>query len=148
MVNTRWMATKDLDRVTDIELRSNDYYLSKDELVLLLRKRNIVAMVATEGSEVVGFMVYELLNRRIQLISLGVHPGHRRKGVGKQLIQRLCDKLSPRKRTKIFAEVRESNLHLLLFLKKQDFVAVEVLKDYFEDTGEDSFVMQYSHRRG
>jgi ribosomal-protein-alanine N-acetyltransferase len=137
------MLTKDLDAVVAIELRSNEFYISREDLTALLRRRSVVAMVAVEEGEVVGFMIYELMNRRINLIDIAVHCKHRGNGVGAQLIERLKSKLSAKRRTKITAEVRESNLDAQLFLKKQSFVGTEVLKDYFPDTNEDAFVMHY-----
>lgn len=146
MVCTRWMLTKDLDFVTSIETKNNEHYMSRDDMVKLLRKRSVVAIVAVEGDnedngEITGFVIYELMNRRIQLHNLVVDQNHRKKGVGSILINTLKGKLS--KRTKISAEVRETNLQMQLFLKSKDFNAVEILKNYFPDTEEDAFVMSF-----
>lgn len=146
MVHTRWMLTKDLDFVTLIETKGNEYYTSRDDMMKLLRKRSVVAMVAIEGEnedngEIVGFVIYELMNRRIQLHNLVVSQKHRKKGIGSILIDKLKEKLS--KRNKISAEVRETNLQVQMFLKSKDFNAVEMLRNYFLDTGEDAFVMSY-----
>ena len=148
MICIRWMLTKDLDTVTSIETKSNEYYISRDDMIKLLRKRSVVAMVAVEGEnedtgEITGFMIYELMNRRIQLLDIAVHTKYRRKGIGTGLIEKLKEKLSHKRRTKISTEVRESNLELLLFLKRQNFRAVEVIRNYFQDTGEDAFVMHF-----
>lgn len=147
MAETRWMLTKDLDAVAAIELRSNEFYISREDLIKLLRRRSVVAMVAVEGDldegQVVGFMIYELMNRRINLIDIAVHYKYRGVGIGAQLIERLKGKLSVKRRTKITAEIRESNLDTQLFLKKQAFVGTEVLRDYFPDTNEDAFVMHH-----
>jgi ribosomal-protein-alanine N-acetyltransferase len=140
----RWMLTKDLDAVTSIELISNEYYIGRDELVALLRKRSVVAMVAEENETVVGFMIYELLNRRIQLLDIAVQVASRKKGIGTMLIDKLKGKLLLKHRVKISAEIRETNLDCLNFLKKQEFKATKVLKDYFKDTNEDAFVMQFA----
>jgi ribosomal-protein-alanine N-acetyltransferase len=140
------MLTKDLDFVTLIETKGNEYYTSRDDMMKLLRKRSVVAMVAIEGEnedngEIVGFVIYELMNRRIQLHNLVVSQKHRKKGIGSILIDKLKEKLS--KRNKISAEVRETNLQVQMFLKSKDFNAVEMLRNYFLDTGEDAFVMSY-----
>lgn len=144
MVETRWMLTKDLDAVAAIELKSSEFYMSREDLIKLLRRRSVVAMVAVDNELIVGFMIYELMNRRIQLLNIAVHNKHIRQGIGKQLIDRLKSKLSAKRRTKISTEVRESNLNTQLFLKQQEFRGTEVLRDYFPDTHEDAFVMQYT----
>jgi ribosomal-protein-alanine N-acetyltransferase len=142
------METKDLDRVMMIETLSNEFYLTKEDMVEMLRRKNVVVMVALKDesvdSEIVGFIIYELMSKRIQVLDMAIHPNYRRMGYGKTLIDKLKDKLSIKKRIKISTEVRESNLSLQLFLKSQNFIAHEILKDYFEDTKEDGYIMQYS----
>jgi ribosomal-protein-alanine N-acetyltransferase len=39
--------------------------------------------------------------------------------------------------------VRETNLTAQLFFRAQGFRAVRVLRGYYEDSGEDAFLMQY-----
>lgn len=149
MITIRWMQTKDLDSVTSIELKNNEFYITKEELISLLRKRSIVAIAAIYNEKeidekVVGFIVYEVMNRRIQILDMSVHYQYQLKGIGTALIQALKDKLSFKKRTKLSVEVRETNLGLQLFLQKNGFLAVEVLKDYFPDTHEDAFIMTFT----
>ena len=52
-------------------------------------------------------------------------------------------KLSSHRRTRITLEVRETNLPAQLFFRTQGFRAVRVLRSYYEDSGEDAFLMQY-----
>lgn len=143
MVTTRWMQTKDLDSVTSIELKNNEFYITKEELITLLRRKSVVAIVAIDNDKVIGFIVCELMNRRIQILDMAVHHAYQLKGVGTLLIDKLKEKLSPKKRTKISIEVRETNLGLQLFLQKKEFLGIEVLKDYYPDTHEDAFVMTF-----
>jgi ribosomal-protein-alanine N-acetyltransferase len=143
MADIRWMATRDIDAVAAIELKSNEFYISRDDLIKLLRRRSVVSMVAVENDKVIGFIVYELMNRRIQLLDIAVHSKFRNQGIGTDLINKLKSKLSNNRRTKISTEIRESNLEFQLFLQKCGFIGHEVLKDYFPDTNEDAFLMHY-----
>jgi len=43
-------------------------------------------------------------------------------------------------------EVRETNLAAQLFFKNQGFRAVTVLRDYYDDTPEDAYIMQFRCR--
>ena len=43
-------------------------------------------------------------------------------------------------------EVRETNLDAQLFFRAQGFRAVNVLRDFYEDTTEDAYLMQYRYR--
>ena len=143
MATIRWMQTKDLDFVTSIELKNNEFYSTRDDIINLLRRKSVVGIVALEEEEIIGFIIYELMNRRIQMLDMGVHQDYHKKGIGSFMINELKDNLSPKKRTKISVEVRETNLGFQLFLQKNNFLAIEVLKDYFPDTNEDAFVMSY-----
>ena len=59
------------------------------------------------------------------------------------MVAKLISKLSSHRRTRITLEVRETNLVAQLFFRAQDFRAVRVLRGYYEDSGEDAFLMQY-----
>ena len=54
----------------------------------------------------------------------------------------MCARTSHR-RTRITLAVRERNLFAQLFFRSQGFRAVRVLRGYYEDSGEDAFLMQY-----
>ena len=56
---------------------------------------------------------------------------------------KLISKLSSHRRTRITLEVRETNLPAQLFFRAQGFRALRVLRGYYEDSGEDAFLMQY-----
>ena len=100
-------------------------------------------MVAEQGEKVVGFMIYELHKSKLHILNFAVSPMFRRLGVGGQMIAKLVSKLSSHRRTKITLEVRETNLPAQLFFRAQGFKAMRVLRAYFEDSGEDAFLMQY-----
>ena len=59
------------------------------------------------------------------------------------MVAKLISKLSSHRRTRITLEVRETNLVAQLFFRKQEFRAIRVLRAYYEDSGEDAFLMQY-----
>jgi ribosomal-protein-alanine N-acetyltransferase len=59
------------------------------------------------------------------------------------MVAKLISKLSSHRRTRITLEVRETNLGAQLFFRSQGFRAVRVLRAFYEDSGEDAFLMQY-----
>jgi ribosomal-protein-alanine N-acetyltransferase len=103
-------------------------------------------MVAEHDDRVVGFMVYELHKTRIHVLNFAVAPGYRRRGVGSQMLAKLTGKLSSQRRTRIVLEVRETNLSAQLFFRENGFRAVSVLKEYYADSPEDAYMMQYRFR--
>jgi ribosomal-protein-alanine N-acetyltransferase len=60
------------------------------------------------------------------------------------MVAKLISKLSSHRRTRITLAVRETNLAAQLFFRAMEFKAVRVLRGYYEDTGEDAFLMQYA----
>ena len=97
-------------------------------------------------TEIVGFMIYELHKNRLHILNFAVHEDHRRHGVGKAMVSKLLGKLSHERRNRIMLEVRETNLEAQLFFKSLGFRAISVLRDFYDDTAEDAYLMQYRHR--
>lgn len=124
----------------------------EDDFIRCLRQRNCICMVAEHGERVVGFMVYELHKTKLHVLNFAASPLARRRGVGRQMIEKLAGKLSGDRRDRITLDVREGNLPAQLFFKAMGFRAVSVLRNFYqeEDTDEDAyhFVMRLGDRRG
>ena len=50
------------------------------------------------------------------------------------------------KQNRIVVEVRETNLAVQLFFRDAGFRAVSVLRNHYEETPEDAYVMEYQYR--
>jgi ribosomal-protein-alanine N-acetyltransferase len=142
-VHIRWMIRRDMPEVLQTEQESFEYAWTEEDFLRCLRQRNCIGMVAEQGERVVGFMIYELHKNRLHILNFAVHPAYRRHGVGMQMVAKLISKLSSHRRTRITLEVRETNLAAQLFFRSQGFKAVRVLRSFYEDSGEDAFLMQY-----
>ena len=143
-VHIRWMIRRDMPEVLQTEQESFEYAWTEEDFLRCLRQRNCIGMVAEQGEKVVGFMIYELHKAKLHILNFAVHPSSRRKGVGAQMVAKLISKLSSHRRTRITLAVRETNLPAQLFFRAQEFKAVRVLRGYYEDTGEDAFLMHYA----
>jgi ribosomal-protein-alanine N-acetyltransferase len=142
-VHIRWMIRRDMPEVLQTEQLSFDYPWSEEDFLRCLRQRNCIGMIAEQAEKVVGFMIYELHKTKLHIMNFAVHPDHRRQDVGSQMVSKLISKLSSHRRTRITLEVRETNLPGQIFFRAQGFRAVRVLRAYYEDTGEDAYLMQY-----
>jgi [ribosomal protein S18]-alanine N-acetyltransferase len=145
-VHIRWMIRRDMPEVLAIESACFEFPWSEDDFIRCLRQRNCIGMVADLDDEVVGFMIYELHKTRLHLLNFAVSPRHRRQKVGSRMIAKLAAKLSTQRRTRIVLEVRETNLAAQLFFRERGFRAVSLLRDFYEDTTEDAYLMQYRYR--
>ncbi len=142
-VHIRWMIRRDMPEVLQIETGSFEFPWFEEDFIRCLRQRNCIGMVAEHGERVVGFMIYELHKTRLHVLNFAVAPEYRRMNVGQQMIEKLVSKLSSQRRTRISLEVRETNLAAQLFFRQNGFRATAVLRDFYDDSTEDAYVMQY-----
>ena len=142
-VQIRWMIRRDMPEVLKIENASFEFNWTEEDFLACLRQRNCIGMVAEAEDRVVGFMIYELHKNKLNVLNFAVAPHCRRQGIGTQMIGKLAAKLTTHRRSKVTLAVRESNLTAQLFFRHQEFKAVKVLKNFYEDSGEDAFLMEY-----
>ena len=145
-VHIRWMIRRDMPSVLAIENKSFEFAWTEEDFIRCLRQRNCIGMVAEEDDEVAGFMIYELHKNRLHILNFAVATEHRRAGIGNAMMAKLLGKLSLERRNRIMLEVRETNLEAQLFFKTLGFRAVSVLRDFYEDTDEDAYLMQFRYR--
>jgi len=142
-VQIRWLIRRDMTEVLAIEQASFEYAWTEEDFLCCLRQRNCIGMVAEHDGRIVGFMIYELHKSRLRLLNFAVAPDARRRGIGAQMVRRLIDKLSQQRRHEIVLEVRETNLAAQLFFRSMGFMALGVLRDRYDDTTEDAYLMRY-----
>ena len=145
-VHIRWMIRRDMPEVLAIENRSFEFPWSDEDFIRCLRQRNCIGMVAEYDERVVGFMIYELHKNRLHVLNFAVRPEFRRRGVGHSMIRKLIGKLSDQRRNRILLEIRETNLDAQLFFRACGFRAISVLREFYEDSPEDAYLMQFRYR--
>jgi ribosomal-protein-alanine N-acetyltransferase len=145
-VHIRWMIRRDMPEVLDIERESFEFPWFEEDFIRCLRQRNCIGMVAEHSEHVVGFMIYELHKTRLHILNFAVAGDVRHRSVGTQMIEKLVGKLSSQRRTEISLEVRETNLGAQLFFRQSGFRATNVLRDFYDDSPEDAYVMQYCYK--
>ena len=142
-IHVRWMIRRDMREVLDVEREAFEFPWSDEDFTRCLRQRNCIGMVAESGDSVVAFMIYELHRSRLHVLNFAVARSHRRLGIGTRMMEKLVGKLSPERRSRIVLEVRETNLPAQLFFRSLGFRAISVLKDFYQDTTEDAYLMHY-----
>ena len=143
-IHVRWMIRRDMPEVLEIEQEAFEFPWSDDDFTRCMRQRNCIGMVAEIADSIVAFMIYELHRSRLHVLNFAVRRSHRRLGIGTQMMDKLVAKLSPERRDKIVLEVRERNLPAQLFFRSLGYRATSVLKDFYQDTTEDAYLMQYA----
>lgn len=133
----RWMIRRDMPEVLEIENRSFLDAWDEEEFIRHLRQKNCIGMVAERDERVVGYMIYDLHRRRLELLKLAVHPAFRRQRVGAQLVRKLIGKLSPQRRTELVAMVDDRLTGAHLFFRAAGMVATTVVRDWIDTVDND-----------
>lgn len=132
-LTVRWMLRADHPDVLAIEREcfAPEECWTEDELVLVLRSRNAIALVAEVDRKISGFVVYELRSGVFHIDNLAVGIRYRRTGVATALVDRLKAKLNnpahANPRNTIETALCEYNVAGQLFLKSQKFRCTEVV---------------------
>ena len=142
-LHIRWLIRRDMPEVLAIEQSSFGFQWREEDFLACLRNRNCIGMVAEQDHEIVGFMIYELHKSKLRILNFAVATESRRRGVGRQMVARLFDKLSQQRRKEIVLDIRETNIDAQMFFQSQGFRAINVLRDYYDDTEEGAYVFQY-----
>ena len=142
-IQLRWMIRRDMPEVLAIEQEAFEFPWSDEDFTRCLRQRNCIGMVAEVGDSVIAFMIYELHRTRLHVLNFAVRRSHRRLGIGTQMMGKLFAKLSVERRDRILLEVRERNLPAQVFFRSLGYRAITVLKDFYEDSTEDAYLMEY-----
>ena len=142
-VQVRWLVRRDFSQVQAIEKMCFEFPWTSEEFLQCLHQPNCLGMVAQHEERVVGFVVYEMPKNRILITNIAVDPEFQRHGIARQMIQKIVSKMIYQQRHKVAIAIRETNLPALLCFRALGFRAATVLKNFYEEMDEDTYVLQY-----
>jgi ribosomal-protein-alanine acetyltransferase len=98
--------------------------------------------VATKNEgEVIGAIAWRDIAGEAEILNLAVESTHRRRGIGRQLMHAALDEIAARGATRVFLEVRESNLSAQLFYRQFGFSQDGRRRNYYSDPAEDAMLL-------
>lgn len=130
--HVRWMIRRDMLEVLEID-EAAPFPMGEEGILRALRQRNCIGMVVELGERVVGFMIYELHKKHLEVVRLVVHPRYRRDGAGTVLFRKLANKLSYHRRRLVLFDVPDLCLDMHLFLRQMGAVAVDIIRQGADD---------------
>ena len=138
-VAIRRLAYSDLPAVCSIERRSFPTPWSLAMFVLELSKPSGICLAATEGDELLGYLVCSRYDQVWHLMNVAVAPERRRAGVARSLIGQLVEEGGGR--LPFTLEVRVSNRPAIAMYERLGFRSAGVRPRYYQDNGEDALIM-------
>lgn len=114
-----------------------------EDFLAVFEEKGVAGVVAVRDGEVIGFAIVCIRKTGIELYNLAVRPKSRRIRVGADIIGYIVAKaLTTKVRgLVIHMTVREHNLPAQMFLKSLGFMYTHTVASFYEDTGEDAYVL-------
>lgn len=141
-VRFRSARPADLPRLVRIERASFPLPWSETAFRSVMRREDGRVIVAQRGGSVVGYAVVWFAADEGELGDLAVAPDHRRRGVGRALLEEALEEARVRGADHLFLQVRESNEAALRLYDSAGFRKVGRRRGYYRSPSEDALVLQ------
>jgi len=135
----RRLTYSDLPSVISIERRSFPTPWSLAMFVLELSKPSGICLAASDGDELLGYLVCSRYDQVRHLMNVAVAPEHRRSGIARRLIGKLVEEGGGK--LPFTLEVRVSNHPAIRMYERLGFRSAGVRPRYYQDNGEDALIM-------
>jgi ribosomal-protein-alanine N-acetyltransferase len=137
----RRLAYSDLPGVIAIERRSFPAPWSLAMFVLELSKPSGICLAASDGENLLGYLICSRYDQVWHLMNVAVAPERRRAGVASGLIRRLLEESGEGAELPITLEVRVTNRDAITMYEGLGFRSAGVRPRYYQDNGEDALIM-------
>lgn len=141
MVKIVKMTENEITGVYNVEINSFNKPWSLKSFKDELKNEIATYFVAYDENEIAGYIGMWSISGQCDITNIAVLPKHRRKGIGRKLIEHLIDYCKNKSLSPIYLEVRESNEAAKSLYSLMGFKMVGNRKRYYADTGEDAIIM-------
>src|SRR4051794_26887700 len=135
----RQLTYSDLPAVLSVERRSFPTPWSLAMFVLELSKPSGICLAASDGDQLVGYLVCSRYDHVWHLMNVAVAPERRRAGVASRLIARLFEEAG--RELPFTLEVRVSNRPAIAMYERLGFRSAGIRPRYYQDNSEDALIM-------
>jgi len=122
-VRPRFISYEEAPLVADIEWLCFPDPWSEQKIKEFIDHRGTIGLIADYETMLVGYILYEPTDHRIDIHRMAVLPRFQQRTVGTQLIHRMIDKLYAQSRKNLTAKVPDTNLDAQLFFQAMQFIA-------------------------
>jgi ribosomal-protein-alanine N-acetyltransferase len=129
-------SVKYLDKLYEIEKECFDKEaFTRKQIAQLLTDYNSVSLIARENGEIAGFIVGVIYPDRkavnSHILTIDVLPSHRRKGIGRMLLQEMESIFAKKGVQACLLEVREDNVAAISLYSELRYKEIGRLKNYY-----------------
>jgi ribosomal-protein-alanine acetyltransferase len=128
----RRFASRDVEAIEVLAKNSPEAAQWSRESCAQLNDRGYLAWVSDAAGTLLGFLVARVAAREAEILNLAVDPANRRRGIAGGLFHEALAEFRRLSVTRVFLEVRETNLAAISFYEKHEFVRTGERPDYYQ----------------
>jgi [ribosomal protein S18]-alanine N-acetyltransferase len=143
MIEFRKLKLRDLNAIEEIERTSYPTPWSRSMFAGELAKPSSICLGAVDGErdELVGYLIISRYVDAWHVMNIAIAPEYRRRGIARQLMERLFEVTARDARRGYTLEVRVSNEAAIQLYEELGFRARGVRRGYYTDNREDALIM-------
>ncbi len=134
------LETADLEALRDLERHCFSYHWSEEQFKLGLARNVFHFLGVKDQGRLTAYLAFSVAGGDMEILNLGVHPDHRRKGHASNLMTtllHLCRKMGIEAG---YLDVKPSNTPAIALYEKFGFTCYGRRKNYYPDTGESALL--------
>lgn len=140
----REMTEEDIPDVMEIEKRSFISPWTRGMFAQTLKSPVARNLVMTEDGDILGYVIFYRAGLEVHIMNIAVSPGRRRRGIGRDMMERVLGNARMDSVEECFLEVRETNFPAQGLYERLGFKRIGKRKGYYTETNEDAIVMALS----
>ena len=126
----------DVNAMADIHERSFTRHWSAEEFLAMLADHPVVQGIVVRGAglkrgRIKGFVLVRSAGGEAEILTIAVHPGERRRGFGRKLIEEAARRAYHDRAEALFLEVDESNRAAVMLYRGLGFETVGERSHYY-----------------
>ena len=111
----------------------------------LYKNLNYILLKSSINDKLVGLCFIKIIYNRYHIMSIAVLNTYRRQGVGQKFIKYIKENYTYNKPSKISLYVQTNNINAIEFYKKNSFIQVEKICNYYEGLDNpDAYYLEFS----
>ena len=144
-IRTRDFAPSDIGAILEIQRTAEEMaqWRAGDYQRLAEEPGGLILVAEWEGAGgIAGFAAARAIGKEAELQNLAVRPGFRRRGVARQLVGTLHERLTEAGVERIFLEARVSNFAAFGLYRSCGYTERGLRRNYYASDGEDALVLE------